>query len=188
MRALFTANDREMTDAMAGRLFDVLAAAGAENAGALRDRGRVLNGVLTALSALMSMPIIVQSVLTGNILPNAQVKLGAFGLDAYMDFEVGGYGSDDIVRANLVSVAQRKARTKYGVDFDATSTLLVGDTTRDVEAGTKGGALVLGVATGKTSMRELQTSGAHAVLPDLADHDRFINAVTHLLPELMAES
>jgi len=36
------------------------------------------------------------------------------------------------------------------VDFDEGSTLLIGDTSRDVEAGLTGGALVLGVATGKT--------------------------------------
>ncbi|MGH3329421.1 MAG: hypothetical protein ACRDPT_16795 [Streptomycetales bacterium] len=48
----------------------------------------------------------VQSVLSGNVEPNAFGKLVAFNLHRYLDFEVGGYGSDDRVRANLVCVAR----------------------------------------------------------------------------------
>jgi phosphoglycolate phosphatase len=44
------------------------------------------------LAALQAMPEIVQSVLSGNMKPNALIKLSAFGLDGYLDFEVGGYG------------------------------------------------------------------------------------------------
>lgn len=35
----------------------------------------------------------VQSVLSGNIRPNAVTKLSAFGLEGFMDFEVDGYDS-----------------------------------------------------------------------------------------------
>ena len=182
MRELFSANGRTLTDAMADRLFQALESAGAQNAPALRERGGALPGAIAAVSALKDEPSLVQSVLTGNILPNARVKLSAFGLDRYLDLDVGGYGSDDMVRANLVGAAQRKARAKYGVDFDEGSTLLIGDTSRDVEAGLTGGALVLGVATGKTPEHELRAADAHAVLADLTDQVLFMKTVRRLLP------
>jgi hypothetical protein len=62
------------------------------------------------------------SVLSGNIKPNAITKLSAFGLEGFMDFEVGGYGSDDEARANPIAVAQAKATTKYGKTFDKANT------------------------------------------------------------------
>jgi phosphoglycolate phosphatase len=34
---------------------------------------------------------VVQTILTGNGRPNATLKLRAFALDGYLDFEVGGY-------------------------------------------------------------------------------------------------
>jgi phosphoglycolate phosphatase len=37
---------------------------------------------------------VIQSLLTGNIQPNAVVKTSAFGLDRWLDYEVGAYGSD----------------------------------------------------------------------------------------------
>jgi phosphoglycolate phosphatase-like HAD superfamily hydrolase len=181
MRELFAANDEPMNDRIADRLFSVLVSAMQENAAALRERGQALPGAVDALAALKGGPSVVQSVLSGNILPNAFVKLEAFGLDEYLDFDVGGYGSDDIVRANLVGAAQHKARAKYGVTFDRASTLLIGDTPRDVEAGLKGGAQVLGVATGKSSEQELTDAGAHAVLPDLIDTAAFLRVVRDLV-------
>lgn len=187
MRELFAANGREMTDAMTARLFHVLESAMLKSARALQRRGGALPGAVAALSSLREEPSLVQSVLTGNILPNARVKLGVFGLDRYLDLDVGGYGSDDIVRANLVAAAQHKARAKYGVQFNRLSTLLIGDTPRDVEAGLKGGALVLAVATGKTSELELQAAGAHAVLPDLTDETHFMTTIRRLLPVAASE-
>ena len=51
---------------------------------------------------------VVNSLLTGNIQANAAVKVGAFGLDRWLDFEAGAYGSDPHHdRSDLVSVALR---------------------------------------------------------------------------------
>ena len=44
------------------------------------------------------------SVLTGNIAPNAVVKLAAFGLDKWLDLETGAYGSDHEDRQQLVPI------------------------------------------------------------------------------------
>ncbi len=146
----------------------------------MRD-GFALPGVPEVLEAVSQIPGIVQSVLTGNIRPNAEAKLGLLGDHArVLDLDVGGYGSDDARRPRLVGAAQRKASQKYGVVFGSSSTVLVGDTERDVAAALEGGALIVAVATGVTSQEELRQAGAHVVLPDLADAPGFVAIVRDL--------
>lgn len=135
----------------------------------LPSRGHVLPGVLEALTALSAMPHVVQSVLTGNIAPNAAAKVGAFGLEKWVDLEVGGFGSDDNVRSKLVDASRQKVLGKYGREFDRASTVLIGDTPLDVKAAQDGGARVLAVATGVHKADELAGAGADAVLGDLSD-------------------
>lgn len=85
--------------------------------------------------------MVVQSVLTGNVRPNAENKLALLGDSAgYLDLEIGGFGSDDVVRSHLVNVAQSKAGRKYETVFHRRSTVLIGDTARDVVAARDGGA------------------------------------------------
>lgn len=143
----------------------------------LKANGHELPGARDALAALDKEPGVCQSVLTGNIRPNGQAKLAAFGLDDLLDFEIGGYGSDAPVRSELVAFAQRRAAEKLGQVFDRGTTLLIGDTPRDVEAGLNGGARVLAVATGVFESAELASAGADAVLEDLRDTDAFVSAV-----------
>ncbi len=81
------------------------------------------------------------------------------------------------MRSELVPAAQRRAREKYGAVYDTASTILIGDTVRDVQAGIDGGALVIAVATGEDTEEKLRGSGAHAVLPDLSDTARFVVTV-----------
>jgi phosphoglycolate phosphatase len=156
---------------------DALAAALAAKEAEIRTLGRALPGAEAALTAVGRSPGVVQSLLTGNIEPNAAIKLAAFGLDVYLDFAVGGFGSDDAHRPNLVAVAQRKAKEKYGIEFSPTSTVLVGDTPLDVAAGLQGGARVVAVATGPFDADELHTAGADVVLPDLRDTEAVLDAV-----------
>jgi Predicted phosphatases len=156
---------------------EALERAGAALFDRLRERGWALPGAADCLRALAGRPDVVQSVLTGNIRPNARVKLAAFGLDDLVDLDVGGYGADGVERAELVVVAQERAAAKYGGRFDARSTVLIGDTPRDVEAGRDGGALVVAVATGEHSADELRRAGASMVLPDLINVGRLVAAV-----------
>ncbi len=150
------------------------------NAPRLPQRGHVLPGVISALTVLSAVSTVVQSVLTGNIAPNAHAKLSAFNLDAWVDVEVGGFGSDDKVRSNLVDAARRKVSKKYGIRFDHSSTILIGDTLLDVQAAHDGGARIIAVATGIYSTSELIEAGADVVLDSLADLDRFMTALLHL--------
>lgn len=114
-------------------------------------------------------PGVIQSVLTGNIMPNALVKLSTFGLDRWLDLNVGAFGEDRRVRADLVPVAQSRAAERYGFDAGRSVTVLIGDTRLDVRAGLDGGARVVGVATGVATTDELKDAGADAVLADLSD-------------------
>lgn len=159
---------------------DVLIEAMERNAAQLPQRGHILPGVIEALTFLSSMPTVIQSVLTGNIASNARTKLRAFDLDAWLDLDVGGFGSDDKVRSNLVDAARKRVSAKYGKMFDRSSTILIGDTLFDVKAARDGGARILAVATGVYSSLQLVEAGADLVLDSLDSTDRFIAALVRL--------
>jgi phosphoglycolate phosphatase len=174
---------REQADQFIARLA-ALAPAGRELAA---GRSQALPGAAAALTALAQYApredsahgradaheraglCVVQSVLTGNVRPIAEVKLGAAGLTGHLDLSIGAYGESHEVRAELVHLARRNAARRYGADFAGEQTVLVGDTGLDVEAALATGARVVGVATGGTTADELVAAGADAVLPDLAD-------------------
>ena len=120
---------------------------------------------------------VVQSVLTGNVRPMAEMKLGALGLDGHLDLEAGAYGEFHEVRAELVHVARDHATRKYSTDFSGPATVLVGDTPLDVAAALETGARAVAVATGGTTAAALTKSGAHAVLPDLTDTQAVLTAI-----------
>jgi phosphoglycolate phosphatase-like HAD superfamily hydrolase len=174
MRELLTANSVDATSfTQIGQFENVLKSAMEEKAPELPERGHVLPGVIESLTALSVVPAVIQSALTGNIDVNAFAKLHAFDLDKWLDLEVGGFGSDDIVRSKLVDASRRKVRAKYGLEFDRSSTVLIGDTPLDVKAAQDGDAKVIAVATGVYTVDELASAGADAVLESLADLDRF---------------
>jgi phosphoglycolate phosphatase len=154
-----------------------------------RERVRALPGAEQAVAALADGhagagpgasgrgQAVIQSLLTGNIRPLAEVKLGALALAGHLDLDAGAYGDAHEVRAELVPVARRNAELAYGGDFAGQATVLVGDTPFDVGAALVTGARAVGVATGGFSVAELAAAGAHAVLPDLADTDRVLAAI-----------
>ncbi|MFI6469853.1 HAD family hydrolase [Streptomyces sp. NPDC050516] len=145
-----------------------LARAGEDRLGELRERGTVLPGVREALKAASVQDGWVSSVLTGNIMPNARVKLSAFGLDPLLDMPVGAYGADAEQRPALVDVARQRIRNERHLPAE-TPLVLIGDTPRDVEAALMSGAEVIAVATGIHSQTELAAAGARVVLPDLSE-------------------
>lgn len=180
MRDLLALHGIALTPEHAERMPWALETATKSNAEVLRERGYALPGARDALAAFSGMPGVVQSVLSGNIRPNAVTKLAVFGLDAYVDFDAGAYGADGEDRAGLVPVAQHRAEQKTGQAYGKANTVLVGDTLRDVQAGLVGGARVVAVATGTDSEEDLRSAGAHIVLPNLADTQAVLAAVTGL--------
>jgi len=140
----------------------------------LPARGRALPGAAAALAAVKERTV--QSLLTGNVRRIAEVKLGPFGLITHLDLDAGAYGWSHEIRAELVGVARSNARLRFGRDYDRI--VLVGDTPEDVGAALSSGAGVVGVATGRYTVAELQTAGAHVALADLSDTGRVEEAIT----------
>jgi phosphoglycolate phosphatase-like HAD superfamily hydrolase len=132
------------------------------------EQGVLLPGVRAVLAALAERPHVVQTLVTGNIPAVAAAKVAAFDLAWAFDAEVGGYGTDDSVRATLVRRSLERAEAKYGHGFEA---IVVGDTPHDVTAALANGAIAVGVATGSSGVEELAAAGAHHVLADLSGVD-----------------
>jgi phosphoglycolate phosphatase-like HAD superfamily hydrolase len=145
----------------------------------IAERGRSYPGAREAIERLAREPGIVQSLLTGNIEPNAAIKLSAVGLVEHIDLEVGGYGSDHRRRSELVAVARAKALAKHGIDFAPGETILIGDTPLDVAAARESGARIVAVASGFSSAEELVGAGAETVLADLRDAEAVVRAVVN---------
>jgi phosphoglycolate phosphatase-like HAD superfamily hydrolase len=178
MRETLERNGCEPSDEMISRYAAELVRQYESQAELLRTEGRALPGAHTALAALAAQPHLVQTVLTGNLRGVAMTKLRVFGLEAYIDFEVGAYGQDDTERAKLVPVAQTRAGERYGARFNRDNTLIIGDTTSDVEAARRGGARMVGVASGRDREEELWDAGAEAVLPDLTYTVQLVTAIS----------
>ena len=157
-----------------------LAAALAARSEDLPGQGRALPGAAEAMAAVARLDGAVQSVLTGNSRPTAELKLRAFGLDGFVDFDIGGYGSEAYPKGTLLRVARRRAAEKHGVAFGENATVYVADSPRDVDAAHIGGARSLAVASGRASAAELRDAGADAVLPDLADAAALTALITRL--------
>jgi phosphoglycolate phosphatase len=160
-----------------GRAAPGSTAHGAAASGSAADEVHALPGAAAAIEALAAAGVR-QSVLTGNIRPLAELKLGLAGLGKHLDLDVGAYGDVHEVRAELVPVARQAAAAAYGLDFDGPSTVLVGDTPLDVAAALATGARAVGVATGSFPAFDLAAAGAHVVLSDLTDTALLLAAVT----------
>lgn len=140
----------------------------------LAETGEAHPGVPEVLARLAAEDGVHQTLLTGNTLANAVVKVTAFGLQDLVDIEIGAYGSDSADRRMLVPVAWERARRLRGVDAGPRDTWVVGDTANDLACARAAGARCLLVATGGTPFDRLQELGADAVLPDLASVDEVL--------------
>ncbi len=163
-----------------GRFSYELATAFAARRGQLTEQGRLLPGAAEAVAEVSSWPGVVQSVLTGTIKPNAELKLRAFGLDGYFDTEVGGYGSQVYPKGAQLLMTRTRAAEKYGTAFSENATVYIADSIRDVAAARTGGARCLAVASGRSPVSELRAAGADAVFGDLADTAAVLAAVDRL--------
>lgn len=128
----------------------------------LAERGvQVLAGVPGALAYLKARPGVVLGVATGNVRAGADAKLAAAGLAHW--FELGGYGCDSRVRAELVARAIERGRERGAVR----EVVVVGDTIHDIAAARACGATVCAVATGGDPAEAL--AGADAVFASMSE-------------------
>jgi phosphoglycolate phosphatase-like HAD superfamily hydrolase len=167
------ADGEEHLEAISDALASALAAKEAE----MRASGRAMPGVKDVLAALAARDDVLQSVLTGNIEPNAALKLAAFDLAEHVDFSLGAYGSDDRSRPKLVPIARERARARLGREVPPGDVVIIGDTPLDVAAARAGGAKAIAVATGPYGVDELRATGADLVFETLADSEAAVEAI-----------
>jgi phosphoglycolate phosphatase len=169
-----------------GRYTRELALAFGSRLDLLPAQGRELPGAKEAVAAVAGLPGVIQSVLTGTIRPNATAKLRAFGMDAFFDFEIGGYGSEIYPKGAQLLSSRGRAAEKYRTDIGAGATVYIADSSRDVEAARIGGARCVAVASGRSTAGELREAGADAVLDDLSDTAFVVSAVDRLTSAVSA--
>jgi phosphoglycolate phosphatase-like HAD superfamily hydrolase len=164
-----------LVEAVLRRVEGHLAAAAAE--GELIAGGAACPGTGEVLRRLAADQRVASTLLTGNIAPNALVKVAAFGLDRWLDLSLGAYGSDEADRNLLVPVALRRLAEARGVTLAPADAWVIGDTPRDLECARAAGTRCLLVATGRYRFQELAALQPDAALEDLFDTE----GVTKLL-------
>lgn len=147
-------------------------------AGRLAAGGHACPGTADVLARLADDPRVVSTLLTGNIEPNALVKVAAFGLESWLDLTVGAYGSDATDRNLLVPIALRRLSARRGVDIAAADAWVIGDTPRDLACARAAGARCLLVATGRYGLDDLAALEPDAVLEDLQDGPAVVALLT----------
>lgn len=125
---------------------------------------RVMPGIEELLPRLAGEGVLL-GIVTGNIEAAAHVKLARGDLNRFFAF--GGYGSDSSDRTELTKKAVERGGQVAGKPLDPTTTIGVGDTPRDVKACHGAGIRVVGVATGKYSVEELEEAGADWAIEDV---------------------
>ncbi|WP_017608342.1 HAD family hydrolase [Nocardiopsis xinjiangensis] len=149
----------------------------AERRGELRSKGRAMPGAAASLSAVANMPETIQTVVSGSTRANATAKLEAFGLEAYLDLSIGGFGSVNYPKSSLIQSIRLHAAGEDMRPYAENETVLVTDSAPDVRAALIGGATPVAVLNGATTEGQLRDAGARHVLPDLGDPRAVMTAV-----------
>ena len=105
--------------------------------------------------------------LTGNWEVGARTKLACFDLNRFFPF--GAFSDGQRVRGDLPPMALDRAAEFTGQRFAAAETLIIGDSVLDVECAQQHGMKSLAVATGYTSIADLEAAAPDWVIEDLGD-------------------
>jgi phosphoglycolate phosphatase len=115
---------------------------------------KVLPGIPELLDWLQGEPGVQLSLVTGNFEPVARLKLGRAGLGPYFPQGQGGFGSDSEDRTDLPPIARKRAGVD-GVAHARETTIVIGDTPRDIICARADGVRCLAVTTGPYGTDEL---------------------------------
>jgi phosphoglycolate phosphatase-like HAD superfamily hydrolase len=127
---------------------------------------RALGDVASAVGALRGRGMVV-GIATGNVRDGARLKLTSAGLLPHFDLDLGGFGCDAELRADIVRIAAERCCKTDGKS--GRTVIVVGDTEHDVSAARALGARVVGVASRAGARAELETAGADVVVPECGD-------------------
>jgi len=132
--------------------------------------GGLLPGVERALDAVAAESGHVCALLTGNVRPMAEIKLGAFGI--WERFAFGAFGDEAPDRDALAIVAARRAMERCGVPPHRC--VVVGDTEHDIACARAAGAKAVAVATGGRTRAQLEPYAPDLLLDDLRDTNALV--------------
>ena len=130
-------------------------------------------GVRELLKELAERNVLI-GLVTGNLEPIARGKMELLGLSQY--FKVGGFGSDDIKRVNLVRLAIKRAEESFNFQPD-NNVFLFGDAPQDIKAAKEAGVKAIRVTTGVYSKEDLLRCDPDYILEDLTDTKRILNII-----------
>lgn len=129
---------------------------------------RALPGVPALLAQLSDDPRFMLGLVTGNVREAVPHKLRAVGIEPRM-FTFGAFGSEHIDRNQLPALALHRLGQQQGSPVPTESTLVIGDTPRDIACARHTGLKVLCIATGTFSRDELEPHNPDFLLDDLSD-------------------
>jgi phosphoglycolate phosphatase len=135
-----------------------------------------LPGVHALLDAVHAEDDLVLGLLTGNVIPGAERKLRAVGIEPSR-FLIGAYGSDHESRPELPPIARARAAALLGRDVQGADCVIIGDTPMDVACGRPIGARAIAVATGHYDVAALTACAPDAVFADLTDTAAVLEAI-----------
>ncbi len=139
-----------------------------------------LDGAREALEALERSPRYLNSLLTGNVLPAARLKLSLVGLADFFRLP-GAFGEDSHDRRDLPALAHERINAHLSLDLRPEQFVVVGDTPNDIACARHFGARAVAVATGRGyTAADLLAHKPDAVLSDLKDTDFFLRTLSGL--------
>tara|TARA_B100001123_G_scaffold444213_1_gene592362 strand:+ start:1377 stop:2069 length:693 start_codon:yes stop_codon:yes gene_type:complete len=121
-----------------------------------------VNELIDSMKQWRPTPVI--GLLTGNHPVSAELKLRHYHL--WDKFEMGVFGDQSTDRNDVAKYAWDWAQNKWG-DIQPEEILVIGDTQRDIECARTIGAKVLAVATGDSSVEELEEHDPDWAITDL---------------------
>ncbi len=119
------------------------------------------------LRGLKSPPLI--GLLTGNIRRGAEIKLSHFNL--WKEFQFGGFADDHEERDHIAAIAKQRGIDLLGEKIKDEEILVIGDTPLDIRCARAINAKVIAVATGGSTVSELQEHKPDWAVENLLNFD-----------------
>jgi phosphoglycolate phosphatase-like HAD superfamily hydrolase len=141
------------------------------------SEGVVHPGVGTLVDRLAQTPGVRQSLVTGNLAPNARLKIRALGLDTHIDFDAGAYGDDHHDRNELVPMALARVAELRGETYAPDEVWVIGDTAHDLACARAAGVRCLLVGTNWDGVDDLTGLEPDHYVRDLSETDAILRGL-----------
>lgn len=129
-------------------------------------KGDILPGVWRMIYELQKVPNPpLVGLLTGNIRLGAEIKLRYYNLWDF--FKTGAFADDHEDRNQIAAIAMERGGQLLNQKLRGEEVLVIGDTPLDIACGKAIDAKILAVATGRSSVEELEAHKPHWAVPNL---------------------